>query len=316
MATRFPDELYVEVASHATASTQAAMALTARRLPDIVAPFLYSHVVLAFSAAPLFFRTLRLRPELRRLVIFLHFLATTSHGRHEGDDFEAAIASLIEVQTLHIMCLIDVDTLLTKFASLLKAFTCGIPVCDSMYHFLVQQPHITTLSIHHTIVHPRFEHPGRPAWFLGNLNQVDAPIDNICDLIVGTAVRRLRIRYTEFDLLHRAYLPLIFIGLSSARFTHLDVSVTQILQAYGDDLCVHLPALRLLIVRGDSSWGSSGVASHSWRWGLAVKKPNNNLPVGHTKGVHRHWLVNGVSAFDGRMGFVFLFISRARSKIK
>ncbi|KAJ7032308.1 hypothetical protein C8F04DRAFT_1262055 [Mycena alexandri] len=194
MATRFPDELYVEVASHATASTQAAMALTARRLPDIVAPFLYSHVA----------RTRK------------------------------------------------------------TAFTCGIPVCDSMYHFLVQQPHITTLSIHHTIVHPRFEHPGRPAWFLGNLNQVDAPIDNICDLIVGTAVCRLRIRYTEFDLLHRAYLPLIFIGLSSARFTHLDVSVTQILQAYGDDLCVHLPALRLLIVRGDSSWGSSGVASHRY----------------------------------------------------
>ncbi|KAJ7041342.1 hypothetical protein C8F04DRAFT_1253042 [Mycena alexandri] len=200
----FPDELYVEVASHATASTAAAS-----RFSRPVARHLYFRIALSSSAAPLFFLTLRLKPALGQLVFFLHFLSTTSSGRHESDDFETAIASLTDVNTLHIMCPIDVDVLLTKFSSLLKVFTCRIPVCDSM-------------------------------------------------LIVGAAVDHIRIRYTQFDLQHMVYLPLIFLELSDSKVTHLDVSVTQLLQGPQDALCLHLPALYRLIVRADGSWLTLG----------------------------------------------------------
>ncbi|KAJ7033271.1 hypothetical protein C8F04DRAFT_1261086 [Mycena alexandri] len=250
----FPDELYVEVASHATTSTAAAMALAASRFSRPAARHLYFCIALSSSAAPLFFRTLRLKPALGQLVFFLHFLSTTSSGRHEGDDFEAAIASLTDVNTWHIMCPIDVDVLLTKFSSLLKVFTCRIPVCDSMYHFLVQQPHIASICLRHPIINPRFTTPSRPNWFLCNLNHVDAPADNICGLIVGAAVDRIRICYTQFDLQHMVYLPLIFLELSDSKVTHLDVSVTQLLQGPQDALRLHLPALYLLIVRADGSW--------------------------------------------------------------
>ncbi|KAJ7024513.1 hypothetical protein C8F04DRAFT_1270211 [Mycena alexandri] len=258
---RFSDELYVEVLSHATPSTAATMALAARRFPTIVAPVLYRHVVLGFAAAALFFHTLRLKPELGSLVISLHFLATTSEGRHEGEDFDAAISSLTEVETLHIMCPIDVETLLTRFAAFLTTFTYGVPICDTLYPFLLQQHWISSLSLYHPLVHPRFNNAALPSWFLGHLVQVEAPIDNICDLIVGAPVRRLKIRYSELELQHRPYLPMTFIGLSASKFTHLEVLATQLLNATRDDFRLHLPALRVLVVVADVSWGSARGAS-------------------------------------------------------
>ncbi|KAJ7699409.1 hypothetical protein B0H16DRAFT_1749443 [Mycena metata] len=250
---RFPAELYVEFISHATPSTAAAIALTARQFQALVAPLLYRDVVLTFTAARLFFRTLRLNPELGGRVRSLRLLGTR---HHEGEDFNAAIECLTDVKALHIMCPVDLDTLLTKFSSILTTFTYGSPITDDLYHFLLQQHYIHHLSIYHPVVRPGLWKRTRATWFLGHLVQVEAHMDDICHLIVGAHVERLKIRYSEPELPQAPYLPMKFIALSSSKLTHLEVSAAQFLDTTRDELTRFLPALRMLILVEDFTWGS------------------------------------------------------------
>ncbi|KAJ7029542.1 hypothetical protein C8F04DRAFT_1187567 [Mycena alexandri] len=128
----------------------------------------------------------------------------------------------------------------------ITTFTYGVPNCDALYYFLVQQHWIRCLSLYHPLVHPRFNPRSLPSWFLGHLVQVEAPVDNICDLIVGAPVHRIKFRYSDFEISHGSYLPLNFIALSSETLTHLECLASQLVNATEADFCLYLPALRLL----------------------------------------------------------------------
>ncbi|KAJ7909357.1 hypothetical protein B0H13DRAFT_2330405 [Mycena leptocephala] len=189
----------------------------------------------------------RLSDELWRQVLVRYLYLQNAEFCHDGTAFEVSLASLTHLRDFHILCPVDVQALVTCLHAPLRAFTYGFPVCDTIYQFLVQQPTITTISLHHPV------HRDPAPTFLPALETVEALSEDLADLIVGTRVRHITFRYRPEERVTQPVVPPIFFGLSDAAIVRVVCLACQLVDQ--EQLDLHLPDLETLVVLQDVTWG-------------------------------------------------------------
>ncbi|KAJ7828187.1 hypothetical protein B0H13DRAFT_2118094 [Mycena leptocephala] len=211
-AAALSDELWRQALVNCPRSTLITFPLVCKRFSTHIDRILYRKVNVNFRQALLFFRTLRGRPALGGNFCL------------DGAAFEAALASLTGVRDLRILCPIDVNAFVQHFRAPLLSFTYGLPVCDTVYQFLVQQPSITAISLYHPL------HRDPTPTFLPALEKVEALSEDLADLIVGAPVQHIIFRYRSEE------------------------RVTQPVLVDQAELDLHLPNLETLVVRQDDEY--------------------------------------------------------------
>ncbi|KAJ7906943.1 hypothetical protein B0H13DRAFT_2020027 [Mycena leptocephala] len=244
-AAALSDELWRQALVNCPRSTLITVPLVCKRFSTHIDRILYHKVNVNFRQALLFFRTLRGRPALGGNVRYLHL--QRAEFCIDGAAFEAALASLTGVRNLHILCPIDVKAFVQHFRAPLLSFTYGLPVCDTVYQFLVQQPSITAISLYHPL------HRDPTPTFLPALEKVEALSEDLADLIVGAPVQHIVFRYRSEEWVTQPVVPPQFFALSNAVIVRVECMACQLVDQAELDL--HLPNLETLVVTQDVTWG-------------------------------------------------------------
>ncbi|KAF7341810.1 hypothetical protein MSAN_02035900 [Mycena sanguinolenta] len=244
--SRLSAQLWCEILFLCPHSTTIVFALICRNFRAFADRILYRKVRLSYHRALLFFRTLHGQPALGKHVRLLH-LHRAESVRHEGPEFEAALSCMKQLHSLHIMCPIDVKALVNCLRTPLRTFTYGLPSCDTFHRFLVQQPYITSICLHHRL------NREPSSWFLPMLEKVEALSEDLADLIVGAPVRRLKFRYQPAERVTQPVVPPIFFHLSAVPIVHVECMACQLVDH--DQLDIYLPHLETLVVSQDITWG-------------------------------------------------------------
>ncbi|KAJ7907064.1 hypothetical protein B0H13DRAFT_2332680 [Mycena leptocephala] len=202
-AAALSDELWRRALVNCPRSTLIAFPLVCKLFSSHIDRILYRKVSVDFRQALLLFRTLRGRPALGGKVSISTFL-----------------------------CPINVKGLVQHFRAPLLSFTYGLPVCDTIYQFLVQQPSIIAISLYHPL------HRDPTPTFLPALEKVEALSEDLADLIVGAAVRHIIFRYRPEERVTQPVVPPKFFGLSATAIVRVECMACQLVdQADSTSIC-------------------------------------------------------------------------------
>ncbi|KAJ7612853.1 hypothetical protein DFH06DRAFT_1147122 [Mycena polygramma] len=179
-----------------------------------------------------------------------------SGKRVEGDHFQRAIYSMVNLRTLHIQCAIDMAGLIYSCRATLTRLSLRPTVDDMGMLLLFHQDDLKSLNL------TDFNGSCGPG-LLPNLEHITAPPNALPVLVAGRPVKRVTFRYKPSAYDECPIVALDFIPLSTAGVVRVDLQLSQFLDS-PSDLKRFLPQVKQLTVTQDCSWGQRLYAPMNW----------------------------------------------------
>ncbi|KAJ7613264.1 hypothetical protein DFH06DRAFT_1146922 [Mycena polygramma] len=251
---QFPDDVLHEILCWGSKRSAAAFARTSRNNALVAHSRLYRHIFIFSTQAAKLFRTLAEKP-LGHLARTLS-INNDSGKRVEGDHFQRAIYSMVNLRTLHIQCAIDMAGLIYSCRATLTRLSLWPTVDDMGMLLLFHQDDLKSLNL------TDFNGSCGPG-LLPNLEHITAPPNALPVLVAGRPVKRVTFRYKPSAYDECPIVALDFIPLSTAGVVRVDLQLSQFLDS-PSDLKRFLPQVKQLTVTQDCSWGQRLYAPMNW----------------------------------------------------